>query len=296
MKQKMKRRRWSGIRRAVLLTACSASMVLSGTVGGQTVITALASDKEVETVYLGQPRHVWWETDTVAKWSSVSKAHEYQVKLFIADDIDRDEENWRKINMDDDVMTEAEAVATMRTSELSCDFSEYMNDLHSYFFVVRAVPKVSEQAYVVSGAWTASYDIDYRGRQVQGITTGKWRNYLEGSKYETEDGSFLTAGWQLIKGNWYLLDQDGYRLTGWQETDGKKYYLSSDGKMASGWFVWEDNWYYAGEDGQICTGWIMTEPGKYYYLGENGVMLADTVVDGYRLDADGLRRERSQDE
>lgn len=281
----------AGLLAAYFISAVSAGLICAGT-----RVTALASDRSVDTVYLGQPKHVWWETDTVAKWSSVSKAHEYQVKLFIADDIDRDEDNWRRIDMEDEVMTEAEAVVTKRTSDLSCDFSEYMNDLHSYFFVVRAVPRISEQAYVVSGAWTASYDIDYRGQEKQGITGGKWRNYLEGSKYETEDGSFLDAGWHLIKGSWYLLDENGYRLSGWQEPDGKRYYLSTDGRLATGWFVWEDQWYYAGDDGQICTGWVMAEPGKYYYLNEDGRMLSDTVVDGYWLDADGMHRERSQDE
>ena len=40
--------------------------------------SSYASDKAVEIVYLGTPAHVWWETDTTGKWSSVSKAHEYQ--------------------------------------------------------------------------------------------------------------------------------------------------------------------------------------------------------------------------
>ena len=58
--------------------------------------SSYASDKAVETVYLGTPAHVWWVTETTGKWSSVSKAHEYQVKLYIADSVDRDEDNWRK--------------------------------------------------------------------------------------------------------------------------------------------------------------------------------------------------------
>ena len=110
--------------------------------------SSCASDKAVETVYLGTPAHVWWETDTTGKWSSVSKAHEYQVKLYIADGVDRDEDNWRKVDFDDEGMKEAECVMTKRTGETSCDFSAYMDDLHTYFFVVRATPKVSEQAYV----------------------------------------------------------------------------------------------------------------------------------------------------
>jgi hypothetical protein len=33
----------------------------------------------------------------------------------------------------------------------------------------------------------------------------------------------------------------------------------------------------------------MPTPGYYYYLDESGVMLHDTVVDGYQLGSDGLR-------
>jgi hypothetical protein len=210
--------------------------------------SSCASDKAVEIVYLGTPAHVWWETDTTGKWSSVSKAHEYQVKLYIADGLDRDEDNWRKVDFDDEGMKEAECVMTKRTGETSCDFSAYMDALHTYFFVVRATPKVSEQAYVKAGSWVGSLDADYRAAQVIGYTDGKWRNYLEGSRYQLEDGSCLGAGWQHIEANWYLLDDQGYRLTGWQERDGNRYYLA---KTAS--------WLPAGSSG-MKTGTTPTKP------------------------------------
>ena len=242
-------------------------------------ISAYASDKAVETVYLGAPEHVWWETDTTGKWSSVKKAHEYQVKLYIADNVEREEDNWRKVDFDDESLEEAECVMTRRTGETSCDFSAYMNDLHTYFFVVRATPKISEQAYVKAGSWTGSPDVDYRAKQMIGYTDGKWRNYLEGSRYQLVDGTYLEAGWQLIEASWYLFDEQGYRLIGWQERDGKKYYLGDSGQLATGWFVWNENWYYADSDGVMQTGWIMTEPGKYYYMDENGIWIEDKEKD-----------------
>lgn len=274
-------------------TAVMSAAIFSATfagIGETRIFSAYASDKAVETVYLGAPKYVWWETDTMGKWSSVSKAHEYQVKLYIADYVERDEDNWKEIDFDDESMSEAECIMTKRTSDTSCDFTDYMNDLHSYFFVVRATPKISEQAYVEAGEWTASPDVDFREKQNQGITEGKWRNYLEGSRYEDGDGNLLGGGWHLIKGSWYLLDENGYRLTGWQTVGEDRYYLGDDGRMASGWFVWNENWYYAGSDGKIQTGWIMDKPGKYYYLNADGAMAHDTTVDGYVLGADGLRQ------
>ncbi len=257
--------------RSVLLAAACV-MILFAMIGK---LRVYASDKAVETIELGTPEHVWWETDTTGKWSSVKKAHEYQVKLYIADSVDRDEENWRKVNFDDESMEEAQCVMTKRTGETSCDFSAYMDDLHTYFFVVRATPKVSEQAYVKAGSWVGSPDVDYREKQVIGYTNGKWRNYLEGSRYQLEDGSYLGSGWQLVEANWYLFDENGYRLTGWQEQDGKRYYLGETGQLATGWFVWNEQWYYADKTGAMQTGWVMTEPGKYYYMDENGVWIPD---------------------
>lgn len=289
---------WMVVRRT-LVRVCLCGIVLAGTAGASIlpVMHAYASDKAVETVYLSTSRHAWWETDTVGRWNSVSKAHEYQVKLYIADDfdLDTDDEDNGVITLTDAKLNEltqdAECVMMKRTTETSYDFSPYMKDLHTYIFVVRAVPKLSEQQYVKSGDWVASPTADFKENQVQGITGGKWRNYLEGTKYETEDGEFLTGGWQRIQGVWYLFDENGYRLGGWQTVDGVHYYLDEDnGMLATGWFVWDDNWYYADKTGAVQTGWIMDQPGKYYYLNEDGTMAHDTVVDGYTLNSKGLRQ------
>lgn len=287
MKRKNAEKRWAVILMAVCITA--GGVACRESAGGIGVLTAWASDKAVEQVYLGEPKYVYWESDTVGRWSSVSKAHEYQVKLYLADNVDRDEENWRAVDWENEEM---EAVMTRRTSELTCDFSDYMNDLHSYFFVVRATPKISEQAYVTAGEWVASPDMDFRGQAVQGITEGKWRNYLEGTQFEDVDGNPLGGGWHRIKGSWYLFDENGYRQTGWQTVDGDRYYLKEDGRAATGWFVYGDDWYYADSDGRVQTGWVMDQPGKYYYLKEDGTMAHDTEVDGYWLGSDGLSRDR----
>lgn len=271
MKDK-KRRWWS--------TVCALCLCLVNV----SAVPVWASDKAVDPVYLGAPDYVYWETDTVGRWSSVSKAKEYQVMLYIADNVEREEDNWRTIDWEN---SELEAVMSKRTTELSFDFSEYMEDLHSYFFVVRATPKLNEQAYMTSGDWIASPDVDFKGRQVLGITNGKWRNYMEGSMYEDGDGNLLGGGWHLIRGTWYLLDANGYRQTGWQEQDGARYYLSEDGKMATGWFLWADSWYYADPGGKIQTGWVKMKPGEYYYFYGDGRMAHDVTMDGYWIDGAG---------
>lgn len=282
--KKRKKERTGGRGKLLRLPAAvSAAVFLAVTAAS---FPSFASDQAVETIVLGEPEHVWWETDTVVKWSSVKNAREYQVKLFIADNAERDEDNWKAVDLEDEGL---ETAAVIRTSDTSYDFSQYLNDLHTYFAAVRAVPQIKEQAYVQAGSWVGSPDVDFREKQVIGTTGGKWRNYLEGSRYQTGDGGYLTEGWQLIEGSWYLLDKNGYRLCGWQNIDGARYYLGEDGRMASGWFVFENNWYYADDEGKIVTGWMMDKPGKYYYLQDDGTMAHDTVIDGYTLNSNGLR-------
>ena len=243
------------------LTAAAVSLALSAV-----SFPSFASDHAVETVVLGEPEHVLWETDTVVKWSSVKNAREYQVKLYISDNAERDEENWKDVDFEDEGL---ETAAVIRTSGTSYDFSQYLNDLHTYFAAVRAVPQVKEQAYVKAGGWVGSPDVDFREKQVIGTTGGKWRNYLEGSRYQTEDGSYLAEGWQLIEGDWYFLDASGYRLSGWQNVDGARYYLGEDGKMLKNRLVG------IGADGKLRP------MERYYHL------LSD-LPDYYRKEIDPL--------
>ncbi len=41
------------------------------------------------------------------------------------------------------------------------------------------------------------------------------------------------------------------------------------------------------DNGEMQTGWIKDSNGKWYYLNDSGVMLSDTIIDGYVLDEDG---------
>ena len=39
----------------------------------------------------------------------------------------------------------------------------------------------------------------------------------------------------------------------------------------------------------MAVGWIEDKPGEWYYMGAEGRMLTDTVVEGYQLDSTGKR-------
>lgn len=65
-------------------------------------------------------------------------------------------------------------------------------------------------------------------------------------------------------------------------------YRKADGTIAVGWTLIENNWYYFDSTGEMKTGWLQTTPGKWYYLNESGVMVKDTVIDGYKIGSDGV--------
>ena len=58
--------------------------------------------------------------------------------------------------------------------------------------------------------------------------------------------------------------------TGWLDLDGSRYYLTAG-------------------SGSMAVGWIEDKPGEWYYMGADGRMLTDTVVEGYQLDSTGKR-------
>jgi len=115
----------------------------------------------------------------------------------------------------------------------------------------------------------------------------------------------IKAGWKLTDGYWYFIDNDGTMAKGWHKAEsgewtynGKDtvntwFHLESNGKMDTGWFKDTDgSWYFLcdGKDygalGVMKTGWQQVD-GKWYYFNTNGVMVSNTVVEGYTLGSNG---------
>ncbi|MFR5601905.1 MAG: hypothetical protein ACLTKI_05915 [Lachnospiraceae bacterium] len=214
---------------------------------------------------LGEPEWIRWD-GTTAVWDSVSKASQYQVKLY------EDEED-------------SEVIVKLTVDTNRADLGSYMENGVDYYVSVRAVAKMSQSGYVTDGQWVDSPVLQGVDR---GYTGGKWRNYQAGNRYETETGAYLGAGWQRVEGSWYYMDQNGYTRSGWLPLEDATYYLSENGSMMTGWQELDGSWYYFQEDGAMKTGWLMTQPGQWYYFDETGKMLSNTEVDGYSLNETGL--------
>ena len=133
---------------------------------------------------------------------------------------------------------------------------------------------------------------------------GKWQ-------YGTEDG-YLSNGWNKIGATWYYFNADGtakqsewFQENGkwyyfnsncgaaynWCKVDGNWYYFNGDNAMRTGWLKKEGSWYYLASSGKMVTGWTQID-GKWYYFSKEsnslGQMAANTTVDGYKVNADGV--------
>jgi FOG: Glucan-binding domain (YG repeat) len=115
-----------------------------------------------------------------------------------------------------------------------------------------------------------------------------WFDKNNGMNYYLDKDGFMATGWLNNNGNWYYFNQSGEMQTGWICIDKNWYYLNKSGVMKMGWL--EDstgNWYYLDNSGAMKTGWVDSD-GKWYYLDATGKMAKDSIVNGYKLDTDGV--------
>lgn len=217
-------------------------------------------------VQLDSPDRAGWSAADRMKatWKKVEYATGYQIRLY-RDDI---------------------YLRTLTVTGTSKDLSEYMTKEGYYYYEIRAIGKDTNDAkYRKSSEYIMSTD---QAMDDMGDTEGRWKNYIDGKKYQAKDGTEITGQWFKIKDKWYYFDENGYAVTGWKQLGPTWYYMDPSGVMLTGWQKVDNVWYYLNGDGSMATGWRMTAPGQWYYLNPDGSMAADTIVDGKHLNASGL--------
>ena len=104
----------------------------------------------------------------------------------------------------------------------------------------------------------------------------QWRFY-ENNKPVTK--------WKQIQGKWYYFDKDGNRLS---NTTFDGYAFNNDGVMASGgWIKLTDKWYYSNSSGKISQEKWEKIGNSWYYFDKNGIMLSNTIFNGYLFSNSG---------
>ena len=133
-----------------------------------------------------------------------------------------------------------------------------------------------------SGKW---YYLQGDGHMVTGF------KLIDGSKYFLDASGAMRTSWFQISGQWYFFNSGGSMLTGWISNNGW-YYLHSNGVMAKGLLNAHGYTYYLRSDGKMATGWVTEGANTYYFNHISGRMAKDTVINGWEIDADGIRGEK----
>uniref|UniRef100_UPI0025D2C79D CAP domain-containing protein n=1 Tax=uncultured Clostridium sp. TaxID=59620 RepID=UPI0025D2C79D len=87
----------------------------------------------------------------------------------------------------------------------------------------------------------------------------------------------------------------GAMATGWQLINGNWYYMYNSGAMATGWQLINGNWYYMYNSGAMTTGWQLIN-GNWYYMYNNGAMAKNTIIDGWKIDSNGVAKKNPEEQ
>lgn len=151
------------------------------------------------------------------------------------------------------------------------------------------------------GRMCADTNIEINGLPYVFLSTGAMKtgwDCVEGIWYYYDNYSGqLVSDWQKINGKWYYFDLETKQMApaGWHEIDGTYYYMNTDGDMVTGWKWINGYWYYFGNNGAMREDWHQIDGLWYYFYKENdshggvhGAMAANTTIDGYKIQADGI--------
>lgn len=104
-----------------------------------------------------------------------------------------------------------------------------------------------------------------------------------GTRYQLEDGSFVTDSMRKIKDQYYCFDEDGYMLKStYYEYRNKTYFFDKNGRRIYGWTEIDNAMhYFAVRDGAMSKGWASIDDETYYFDPDTGAMYTGTqVIDG----------------
>lgn len=113
------------------------------------------------------------------------------------------------------------------------------------------------------------------------LPNGKWTILRENIKSSwVKDGNY-----------WFYMDNNSELAENqWIYIGGKWYFAKAGGYIAENeWISYKEKWYYAVSGGAIAQSAWENIGGKFYHFGTDGDLSVNTSVDGYQVDADGVR-------
>ena len=148
---------------------------------------------------------------------------------------------------------------------------------HKITSIVLTLGLISSSIYTINvNAETLNSKIQVSNLNLSNSYNIKNENLIKSSK----------EGWINTNGIWYFY-KNGIIQTGWLNDNGNWYYLNDNGSMATCWYKVDSNWYYSNSNGVMQTGWL-NDNGTWYYLNSSGEMVTNTIIDGWKIDSNGI--------
>ena len=126
-------------------------------------------------------------------------------------------------------------------------------------------------------------------KDVKKVFTKNWFK-LPNGKW-TILGENIKSSWVKDGNYWFYMDNNSELAENqWIYIDGKWYFAKAGGYIAENeWISYKEKWYYAVSGGAIAQSAWENIGGKFYHFGADGDLSVNTSVDGYQVDADGVR-------
>lgn len=126
-------------------------------------------------------------------------------------------------------------------------------------------------------------------KDVKKVFTKNWFK-LPNGKW-TILGENIKSSWVKDGNYWFYMDNNSELAENqWIYIGGKWYFAKTGGYIAENeWISYKEKWYYAVSGGAIAQSAWENIGGKFYHFGADGDLSVNTSVDGYQVDANGVR-------
>ena len=126
-------------------------------------------------------------------------------------------------------------------------------------------------------------------KDVKKVFTKNWFK-LPNGKW-TILGENIKSSWVKDGNYWFYMDNNSELAENqWIYIGGKWYFAKAGGYIAENeWISYKEKWYYAVSGGAIVQSAWKNIGGKFYHFGTDGDLSVNTSVDGYQVDANGVR-------
>ena len=126
-------------------------------------------------------------------------------------------------------------------------------------------------------------------KDVKKVFTKNWFK-LPNGKW-TILGENIKSSWVKDGNYWFYMDDNSELAENqWIYIGGKWYFAKTGGYIAENeWISYKEKWYYAVSGGAIAQSTWENIGGKFYHFGADGDLSVNTSVDGYQVDANGVR-------